>query len=98
MNKRDFLAAMRKGLNGLPENDIDERIAFYGEMIDDRMEEGLSEEEAVSRIGTVEEVIAHIVEDTPLLKLVKQKMKPKKRQKINSLILHSCLEMSVIYF
>ena len=81
MNKRDFLAALRKGLNGLPENDIDERIAFYGEMIDDRMEDGLAEQEAVSSMGTVEEVISRIVEDTPLLKLVKQKMKPKRKRK-----------------
>ena len=48
MNKQEFLSQLRKGLAGLPQNDIEERLAFYGEMIDDRIEEGLSEEEAVS--------------------------------------------------
>ena len=51
MNKSEFLGALRKGLHGLPQDDIEERLAFYGEMIDDRTEEGLSEEEAVSAVG-----------------------------------------------
>lgn len=47
MNKQEFLVKLRKGLSGLPKEDIEERLTFYSEMIDDRMEEGLSEEEAV---------------------------------------------------
>ena len=50
MNKEKFLDALRRRLSGLPQEDIDERIAFYEEMIDDRMEEGLSEEEATATI------------------------------------------------
>ena len=38
-----FLDELRKGLSGLPEEDIQERLSFYSEMIDDGMEEGLSE-------------------------------------------------------
>ena len=34
MNKQEFLAALREGLRGLPPADIEERIAFYDEMID----------------------------------------------------------------
>ncbi|MBQ2191559.1 MAG: DUF1700 domain-containing protein, partial [Clostridia bacterium] len=73
MLKQEFLNALREGLNGLPEADIEERIAFYGEMIDDRIEEGLSEEEAVKEIGTVEEGVQQIVEETPLTRRVKEK-------------------------
>ncbi len=43
MNKQAFLTQLRKGLSGLPQEDIEERLAFYSEMIDDRIEEGLSE-------------------------------------------------------
>ena len=46
MNKREFLASLRNGLYGLPQDDIEERLGFYAEMIDDRMEEGLTEEQA----------------------------------------------------
>ena len=63
MNKADFLAALRKGLAGLPEEEIEERLTFYSEMIDDRVEEGLSEEEAVARIGPVELVVSQILSD-----------------------------------
>ena len=45
MNKQEFLAELRRGLSGLPRDDIEERLSFYGEMLDDRIEEGLSEEE-----------------------------------------------------
>ena len=70
---------MRSKLQGLPPSDIDERISFYSEMIDDRMDEGKSEEEAVSEIGNVDDVVMDIAKDTPLVKLVKEKMKPKRR-------------------
>ena len=50
MNKQEFLAQLRKQLSGLPLKDAEDRITFYSEMIDDRMEEGLSEPEAVSAI------------------------------------------------
>ena len=42
MSKQAFLARLRKELSGLPKDDIEERLAFYEEMIDDRTEEGLS--------------------------------------------------------
>ena len=79
MRKQEFLDALKRGLTGLPQEDIAERLTFYGEMIDDRMEEGLSEEEAVAAIGTVDGVINEIVAETPLTKLVKEKIKPKRR-------------------
>ncbi len=82
MNKQEFLAQLRKGLSGLPRSDIEERIAFYGEIIDDRMEEGLSEEEAVSAVGSVDEIVAQIVADIPLTKLVKEKIKPHKSLRV----------------
>lgn len=76
MNKAEFLNALRAGLSGLPQEDVDERIGFYAEMIDDRIEEGLSEEEAVAGVGTVDEVVSQTVADIPLTKLVKEKIRP----------------------
>ena len=78
MNKQDFLAQLRRGLHGLPQKDIEERVSFYGEMIDDRMEEGLSEADAVAEIGNVGEMISQILADTPLTRLVKEKIRPKR--------------------
>ena len=79
MNKQSFLTKLEKELNGLPQEDIRKSIEFYSEMICDGIEDGLSEDDAVSRIGSVEEVAKQILMDTPIAKLVKRKIKPQRR-------------------
>ena len=87
MTKYDFLELLEEKLSGLPEKDLAERLIFYGEMIDDRIEEGLSEEEAVAAIGNVEDIVSQVLEDTPITKLVKEKMKPKRKRKVRERVL-----------
>ena len=83
MNKQRFLAQMRKALSGLPKKDIEEYLIFYGEMIDDRMEEGLSEEEAVLAVGSVDEIAAQVVAE----KNAKKRMQPKHRPRVLIILL-----------
>lgn len=87
MNKQEFLRALRKKLSGVPKKDMEESLAFYGEMIDDGIEEGLLEEEAVSKIGSVEEIAAQIISEIPLTSIAKQKFKPKRRLKAWEVVL-----------
>lgn len=87
MSKQEFIERLQKGLQGLPQDEIEERIMFYTEMIEDRIEEGFTEEEAVSEIGNIEEIISQVVADTPLAKLVKEKITPKKRLAVWEIIL-----------
>ena len=75
MTKTEFLDELRSRLSGLPQSDLDERLLYFREMIDDRMEDGLTEEEAVSDIGSVDEIVDHIMEETPLSKLVRENAK-----------------------
>ena len=86
MNKNEFLSELKAALSGLPDADIEERLMFYSEMIDDRTEEGLSEEEAVLAIGGVEKTVEQIVAETPLTKLVKEKVKPKRALRVWEII------------
>jgi uncharacterized membrane protein len=79
MDKREFLQKLRVALDGLPENELEERLLFYGEMIDDRMDEGKTEERAVAELGTVEDVAAQIVSEIPFSKIVKEKVKRKRK-------------------
>ena len=65
MKKSEFLKERRKHLHGLPEADIQGFLDYYAEMIEDRMEEGFSEEEAVAAVGSVEEIAAQILVDFP---------------------------------
>ena len=78
MTKMEFIATLYLGLSGLPTEDIEERVLFYTEMIDDRIEEGMPEEEAVAAAGDVDEIISGIFAEIPLSKIVKKKIKPRK--------------------
>lgn len=79
MTKLEFISAVSSRLKGLPEADIDKSLEFYNEMIDDRMEDGIDEEEAVAAVGSPEDVANAILAETPLLKIVKAKSKPKEK-------------------
>ena len=56
-------------------------------MIDDLIEDGYSEQEAVCEIGEAEEIISQIIADIPLKKLLKTKIKPKRALRIWEIIL-----------
>lgn len=99
MTKMQFLMSLHNKLSGLPQNEIEERLNFYSEMIEDRIEEGIPEAEAVAQIGTVDKIAEQIVADIPLTKIAKEKIKPKRRIKaweIVLLILGAPLWLSVL--
>lgn len=64
MTKFDFLMSLSERLLYLPKDEALERLNFYNEMIEDRMEEGLSEEEAVAAVGAVDDVTSQILSET----------------------------------
>lgn len=79
MNKKEFITSLKDGIQGLPNDEAEERLSFYSEMIDDLVEEGFSEEEAIFKIGDVDDIIAQSINDIPLTKVLKEKIKPKRR-------------------
>lgn len=87
MNKKEFLAALRAGLAGLPEADVQHWLDFYSEIIEDRMEEGMTESEAVADVGCVHDIVTQILSETPLPKLVHAKVKPKRPLKAWEIVL-----------
>ena len=78
MKKEEFLNELEKELQGLPKSDIIDKLSFYSEMIDDRIEEGKTEEEAIADLGGTDKVVGKIVEETPITSLVKERIRPKK--------------------
>lgn len=87
MSKQEFLVQLCKGLSGLPQEDIEERVTFYSEMVDDRIEEGITEEEAVAAVGTVDEIVKQVVAETPLAKIAKERIKSKRRLRAGEIVL-----------
>ena len=77
MNRYEFLYELKQKLFQLPESEIEKHIAYYEEMIDDRMEDGMTEEEAVASLEDVSVIAERILQDTPIVTLVKTTVKPK---------------------
>jgi len=67
MNKAEFLGQLYMSLSKLPQYEIDQSLAFYAEMIDDRIEEGMPEEVAVASLGKVGEIASQIIAETPII-------------------------------
>lgn len=87
MRKQEFLSTLKMKLSGLPKQDVEDSLNFYSEMIDDRMEEGLTEEEAVLAVGSVDEIATQIIADIPLTKIAKERIKHKTQFKVWEIVL-----------
>lgn len=96
MNKNEFLNLLQKGLTGLPQEDIDERLNFYSELIDDYIEEGLSEEEALSRIGSASAIAAQIVADASPAEPAAKEKKHRSTWKTAMIIVGSPIWLSLL--
>ncbi len=77
MRKDAWLQELRVQLGTLPKAEIEERVRFYSEMIDDRMEDGIDEEAAVADLGAMEDIVAQSLDEVPLHKLVRERIRPK---------------------
>ena len=82
MEKREYLDTLRKNLGGLPKIDVEHAVSYYAEMIDDRIEDGMSESEAVADIVSPEEAAAETLRAIPLHKLVIERVKPKRALRV----------------
>lgn len=78
MNKQEFLSALTGALSGIPQKEQREALAYYEEMIDDRIEDGMSEQDAISAVGTPDEIAKAVIANVPMGKLVRERVKPKR--------------------
>lgn len=74
MNKLEFLQQLAARLGSLPEQERERALNFYSEMIDDRIEDGMSEAEAVAAVGTPEEIAHEVLLEQPLPRLMQAKL------------------------
>lgn len=65
MTKQEFLSELERALGKLPHAEVEQALAFYDEAISDRIEDGLSEAEALAGLGPVDEIAAQIAAETP---------------------------------
>lgn len=87
MEKREYLDTLRKNLHGMPEKDIEHAVSYYAEMIDDRIEDGMSERDAVADIVSPEVAAEETLRAIPLHKLVMARVKPKRALRVWEIVL-----------
>ncbi len=73
MNKEEFIESLRSRLGEIPPEELERSVEYYSEMIDDRIEDGMTEEEAVAQIGSVDDAVSQVLSGISLPKLIKNK-------------------------
>ncbi len=77
MTKMQFLSELQYRLRGLPDEEIQESLDYYAEMIDEHIEEGTYEEYAVAIIGSPQQVAEKIISEASLISIIKGRAKNK---------------------
>ena len=57
MNKQEFITLLEKRLFELPQVEKEHLLNYYNETIEDRIEDGMSEAEAVASLDSVEDIV-----------------------------------------
>lgn len=73
MKKAEFLQKLQEEISVYPYEETKKSLEYYEEMIDDRMEDGMTEDEAVASLGRVEDIVDQIKCELPITTIVKQK-------------------------
>lgn len=63
MTRELFLKDLNNALAGLGEDEVESILAYYSEMIDDRMEAGMTEEDAVNAMEPVETIASRVLSE-----------------------------------
>lgn len=65
MNKKKFLSDLEQALVALPRKDRKKTLDFYRELIDDKLEEGLTETDILGELGTPEDISTQVLSELP---------------------------------
>lgn len=74
MTKAGFLTKLSDALQNIPAADRDAALAFFTEQLDDRIEEGMTEAEAVDALGNFSEIVAALLDEAASAQAAAQTM------------------------
>lgn len=60
MREAEFFATLRERLKGMNQEDLERSLEYYREMIADSIEDGMTEDEAVDALGSMDEIVASL--------------------------------------
>ena len=87
MKKAEFVTELAKKLAGIPKDDLVRSLDYYNEMIDDRIDDGMTEEDAVAAMGSIDDIATQILSETSLFKLLRERIRPRRTLKAWEIVL-----------
>lgn len=98
MTKSDFILALSEALVQLPGSARSRVLEYFEEMIDDRIESGMSEEEAVAAMGSVDEIVREVAPEAEKAQFMRAEESASKsgaesfefRYPVENLVINSC--------
>ncbi|MBQ6798996.1 MAG: DUF1700 domain-containing protein [Oscillospiraceae bacterium] len=79
MDKRAFLEILRRELSVLPPQELNKQLNYYEEMLADMIEDGMSEEQAIAKMGDPVQLARGILADMPNPPHQPEPMQPPKK-------------------
>ncbi len=74
MTKAEFLSSLDRALAQLPLAERQKALDYYEEILDDRMEDGMTEEDAVASMEPIPQIAQQVLDETPLPVLMKTRV------------------------
>lgn len=96
MNREEFITLLEKRLTGIPQDDIKKTVDYYNEIIFDQTEDGLSEEEVVNNLGSIDDIVKLTLSEVSFPKLMKEKLNLNRKLKTWEIVLIS--STAIIWF
>lgn len=78
MNRNQFIDKLAKKLSNLSEQELKQTIDYYYEIISDKINDGMTEDEVIDSLGSIDEIASSILSDNFILKNDKANDKNKK--------------------
>lgn len=73
MTKNEYLKMLKRALKPITRAEREKSLAYFSELIDDRMEDGISEETAVSELESISDASQRIIDEAAAQGLLKPK-------------------------
>lgn len=87
MNKQEFITLLEKRLFQLPQVEKEHLLNYYNETIEDRIEDGMSETEAVSSLDSIEAIVKQVYAERDIQMEKEVPVRSRRGWKITALIL-----------
>lgn len=96
MTKHDFIINLERYLYSLPQLEKEHVLNFYNETIEDRMEDGMEEEEAINSLGSIEDIVVQVLGEKDVPISIEAKNPKKRLLRILLLAISSPLWLSML--